>query len=158
MCRISGVSMMGMIFVFIYKEENMMIKRRFVTRIAACVLAGIMAMQMTGCGSKKVDYSLDGESSDESGSSDDNGKSTLAKTLGVPDKCDETFDVGKSGLSEIRCTADPIDVPDSEQMKKVYYTTAKLDSERIQSIVEGLLDRSKGIYVNAVTACPPRMS
>lgn len=139
--------MMGMIFVFIYKEENMMIKRRFVTRIAACVLAGIMAMQMTGCGSKKVDYSLDGETSDESGSSDDNGKSTLAKTLGVPDKCDETFDVGKSGLSEIRCTADPIDVPDSEQMKKVYYTTAKLDSERIQSIVEGLLDRSKGIYV-----------
>ena len=26
------------------------------TRIAACVLAGVMAMQMTGCGNKKVDY------------------------------------------------------------------------------------------------------
>ena len=139
--------MMGMIFVFIYKEENMMIKRRLVTRIAACVLVGVMAMQMTGCGNKKVDYSLDGESSDEIGSSDDNGKSSLARTLGVPDKCDETFDVGNSGLSEIRCTADSIDIPDTEQMKKVYYTTAKLDSERIQSIVEGLLDRSKGIYV-----------
>ena len=32
------------------------------TRIAACVLAGVMAMQMTGCGNKKVDYTLDGES------------------------------------------------------------------------------------------------
>ena len=32
------------------------------TRIASCVLAGVMAMQMTGCGKKKVDYTLDGES------------------------------------------------------------------------------------------------
>ena len=37
------------------------------TRIAACVLAGVMAMQMTGCGNKKVDYTLDGESGSASG-------------------------------------------------------------------------------------------
>lgn len=41
------------------------------TRIAACVLAGVMAMQMTGCGNKKVDYTLDGESGSASGYSDD---------------------------------------------------------------------------------------
>lgn len=36
------------------------IMRKRATRIAACVLAGVMAMQMTGCGNKKVDYTLDG--------------------------------------------------------------------------------------------------
>lgn len=95
-----------------------MSKSKRVARIAACVLAGVLAMQMTGCGNKKVDYSLDGESS--SGYSDDNGKSGLSKTLGVPDKCDTTFEVGKSGLSEIRCTAESIDVPDTDKLKKVY--------------------------------------
>ena len=122
-----------------------MSKSKRVVRIAACVLAGVMAMQMTGCGNKKVDYSLDGESF--SGYSDDNGKSGLSKTLGVPDKCDTTFDVGKSGLSEIRCTAESIDVPDTDKLKKVYYTTTKLDAKQRQTIVEGLLDRSQGIYV-----------
>ena len=122
-----------------------MSKSKRVARIAACVLAGVMAMQMTGCGNKKVDYSLDGESF--SGYSDDNGKSGLSKTLGVPDKCDITFDVGKSGLSEIRCTAESIDVPDTDKLKKVYYTTTKLDAKQRQTIVEGLLDRSQGIYV-----------
>lgn len=122
-----------------------MSKSKRVTRIAACVLAGVLAMQMTGCGSKKVDYSLDGESS--SGYSDDNGKGGLAKTIGVPDKCDETFDVGKSGLSEIKCTADSVDVPDTDKLKRVYYTTKKFDAKQRQTIVEGLLDKSQGIYV-----------
>ena len=90
-----------------------MSKSKRVAGIAACVLAGVMAMQMTGCGNKKVDYSLDGESS--SGYSDDGGRSGLAKSLGIPDKCDETFDVGKTGLSEIRCTADKVDVPDTDK-------------------------------------------
>ena len=53
-----------------------MSKSKRVVRIAACVLAGVMAMQMTGCGNKKVDYSLDGESF--SGYRDDNGKSVIA--------------------------------------------------------------------------------
>ena len=79
--------------------------------------------------------------------SDDGGRSGLAKSLGIPDKCDETFDVGKSGLSEIRCTADKVDVPDTDKLKKVYYTTTKLDAKQRQTIVEGLLDRSQGIYV-----------
>ncbi len=122
-----------------------MSKSKRMARIAACVLAGVMAMQMTGCGNKKVDYSLDGESS--SGYSEDNGKSGLSKTLGVPDKCDTTFDVGKSGLSEIRCTAESIDVPDTEKLKRVYYTTVKFDAKQRQAIVEGLLDKSQGIYL-----------
>lgn len=109
-----------------------MSKSKRVVRIAACVLAGVMAVQLAGCGSKKVDYTLDG----------DGGRSGLAKSLGIPDKCDETFDVGKSGLSEIRCTADKVDVPDTDKLKKVYYTTTKLDAKQRQTIVEGLLDRS----------------
>ena len=56
-----------------------MSKSKRVARIAACVLAGVMAMQMTGCGNKKVDYSLDGESF--SGYSDDNGKSGLSTNV-----------------------------------------------------------------------------
>ena len=35
--------------------------------------------------------------------------------------------MGKSGLSEIRCTADKVDVPDTDKLKKVYYTTTKLE-------------------------------
>ena len=123
-----------------------MSKRKRVTRIAACVLAGVMAVQITGCGSKKVDYSLDGDGS-SSGYSDDSGASGLAKSLGVPDKCDQTFDVGNSGLSEISCVADSIDIPETDNMKKVYYSTMKLDAAQIQTIVEGLLDKSQGIYI-----------
>lgn len=94
------------------------------TRIAACVLAGVMAMQMTGCGNKKVDYTLDGESGSASGYSDDGSNDaggSLAKSLGIPEKCDETFDVGNSGLSEISCSGS-IDIPDTDSMKRVYYT------------------------------------
>ena len=48
------------------------------TRIAACVLVGVMATQLCGCGSKKVDYSIDGDGlgsgySDDAG--EDSGKS-----------------------------------------------------------------------------------
>lgn len=117
------------------------------TRIAACVLAGVMAMQMTGCGSKKVNYSLDGEPSSGYSDGDDGGNNGLANRIGVPDKCDETFDVGKSGLSEIKCTADSVDVPDTDKLKKIYYTTKKFDAKQRQTIVEGLLDSSQGIYV-----------
>lgn len=38
-----------------------MSKSKRVVRIAACVLAGVMAVQLAGCGSKKVDYTLDGD-------------------------------------------------------------------------------------------------
>lgn len=120
------------------------------TRIAACVLVGVMATQICGCGSKKVDYSLDGDGSGSGYSDDageDSGKSGLAKSLGVPDKCDQTFDVGNSGLSEISCVADSIEVPDADKMKKVYYSTMKFDASQIQSIVEGSLDKSQGIYI-----------
>ena len=58
------------------------------TRIAACVLAGVMAMQMTGCGNKKVDYTLDGESGSASGNCDDGSNiagGKLAKSLRVPE-------------------------------------------------------------------------
>lgn len=114
------------------------------TRIAAYVLAGVMAMQMTGCGNKKVDYTLDGESGSASGYSDDGSNDaggSLAKSLGIPEECDETFDVGNSGLSEISCSGS-IDIPDTDSMKRVYYSTMKLDAAQIQSIVEGLLDKS----------------
>lgn len=123
--------------------------RKRATRIAACVLAGVMAMQMTGCGNKKVDYTLDGESGSASGYSDDGSNDaggSLAKSLGIPEKCDETFDVGNSGLSEISCSGS-IDIPDTDSMKRVYYSTMKLDAAQIQSIVEGLLDKSQGIYI-----------
>lgn len=125
------------------------IMRKRATRIAACVLAGVMAMQMTGCGNKKVDYTLDGESGSASGYSDDGSNDaggSLAKSLGIPEKCDETFDVGNSGLSEISCSGS-IDIPDTDSMKRVYYSTMKLDAAQIQSIVEGLLDKSQGIYI-----------
>lgn len=96
-----------------------MSKSKRVVRIAACVLAGVMAVQLAGCGSKKVDYTLDGDGTSGGYSeSDDGGRSGLAKSLGIPDKCDETFDVGKSGLSEIRCTADKVDVPDTDKLKR----------------------------------------
>ena len=70
------------------------------TRIAACVLAGVMAMQLTGGGYNKGDYTLDGESGSACGYSDDGSNDaggSLAKSLGIPEKCDETFDVGNSG-------------------------------------------------------------
>ena len=101
--------------------------RKRVTRLAACVLAGVMAVQLAGCGSKKVDYTLDGD--------------------GISGGYSESDDGGRSGLSEIRCTADKVDVPDTDKLKKVYYTTTKLDAKQRQTIVEGLLDRSQGIYV-----------
>lgn len=80
----------------------------------------------------------------DDGSNDAGG--SLAKSLGIPEKCDETFDVGNSGLSEISCSGS-IDIPDTDSMKRVYYSTMKLDAAQIQSIVEGLLDKSQGIYI-----------
>lgn len=119
------------------------------TRIAACVLVGVMAMQLSGCGDKKVDYSIDGDSQmsetgDEAGGSE---KSALAKKLGVPDSCDLTFDVGKSGLSVISCKDDDIELPDSDRMKKAEFSVFSLGAAQIQTIVEGLLDKSQGIRV-----------
>lgn len=120
-----------------------------VTRIAACVLVGVMAMQLCGCGDKKVDYSIDGDSQmseagDEAGGSE---KSALAKKLGVPDSCDLTFDVGKSGLSTITCKDADIKLPDSDRIKKAEFGIASLDAAQIQKIVEGLFDKSQGIQV-----------
>ena len=89
------------------------------------------------------------ESGSASGYSDDGSNDaggSLAKSLGIPEKCDETFDVGNSGLSEISCSGS-IDIPDTDSMKRVYYSTMKLDAAQIQSIVEGLLDKSQGIYI-----------
>ena len=54
--------------------------------------------------------------------------------------------MGNSGLSEISCSGS-IDIPDTDSMKRVYYSTMKLDAAQIQSIVEGLLDKSQGIYI-----------
>ena len=58
-------------------------------------------MQMTGCGNKKVDYTLDGESGSASGYSDDGSNDaggSLAKSLGIPEKCDETPGVEGLGI------------------------------------------------------------
>lgn len=75
----------------------------------------------------------------------------------MPDKCDQTFDVGNSGLSEISCVADSIEVPDADKMKKVYYSTMKFDASQIQSIVEGSLDKSQE-FISEKMICRQRMS
>jgi hypothetical protein len=120
-----------------------MMKKKIFKSVAIAT-AMVMAVGMTGCGKKSVEYTLESGSGDSVAATGDRGG--LAGKLSVPESCDESFDVKNSGLSSISLVADDIDVPEVEELKKVYFNDMTFDSETAQTMVESLFEKDKGIY------------
>lgn len=117
-------------------------------RRLALIMAGAISLSLCGCemadgksaqGEARTTY-IYGDSIQE-----DAGASLRAK-LGVPDSCSITFDTGKSGLSEISLDTDDIDVPGTDRAYIIGFDRIGLTQEKIQSMVEGVFDKSEGIY------------
>lgn len=118
------------------------------SRRLALIMAGTISLSLCGCemadgrtaqGEARTTY-IYGDSIQE-----DAGASLMAK-LGVPDSCKLTFDTGKSGLSEISLDTDDIDVPGTDRAYVIDFDRIGLTQEKIQSMVEGVFDKSDGIY------------
>ena len=114
----------------------------------ALIMAGAISLSLCGCemvngnsaqGEARTTY-IYGDSIQE-----DAGASLRAK-LGVPDSCKTTFGTGKSRLSEISLDTDDIDVPGTDRAYIVGFDRIELTQEKIQSMVEGVFDKSEGIY------------
>lgn len=114
----------------------------------ALIMAGAISLSLCGCemvngnsaqGETRTTY-IYGDSIQE-----DAGASLRAK-LGVPDSCKTTFGTGKSRLSEISLDTDDIDVPGTDRAYIVGFDRIELTQEKIQSMVEGVFDKSEGIY------------
>lgn len=112
--------------------------------------AGIMLMQttFTGCGKKDVDYNVNGNqsqsSSDEKGISSEGG---IAGKLGIPESCNETIDVGNSGIESIVINDTEIQIPDTDKMNVEHFTAKAVDNEEKKRIAETLFEKDKGIYL-----------
>lgn len=119
-------------------------------KTAVAAVAGIILMQtaFTGCGKKDVDYNVNGNQSqtaaDEKGSSSEEG---IARKLGIPEACNETIDVGNSGIESIVINDSNIQIPDTDKMNVEHFTAKAVDNEVKKRIAETLFEQDKGIYV-----------
>jgi hypothetical protein len=116
-------------------------RRKAVASFLIVALAAGTAM--TGCGKKKVDYGVDGES----GSKGDGAK--LASKLNVPESVDETLEGidSDTGLTSVTVKDSSIEVPDTDSMSVVYYEENTVDSDYRKRVCESFFDTDAGIYV-----------
>lgn len=77
---------------------------------------------------------------------EDHGGGPLGIRLGVPDSCDLTFDTGHSKLSEISLVDDDIQVANVDRAYTVSFDRMRMDTSRIQDMVESVFDKDQGIY------------
>ncbi len=118
-------------------------------KAAVVAITGVMMAQtlLTGCGKKSVDYNVDGNQ----GQTSDDGKGTSSRNgigdrLGIPEGCDETIEVGNSGISSITLKDDEIIVPDTDKMNVEHFTLSPVDNTEKQRIAETIFEKDKGIY------------
>ena len=122
-------------------------KKGYIRRAVALSMVGVMMLSgaATGCGKKKVDYNIDGENSGSgSGSSGDSGE--LRAKVKAPKSYTGDIPVGDSGLSSIKIDAKKISIPDASTMSIVPCEPLLYTSDYKKQLVEGTLDKSKGIY------------
>lgn len=122
-------------------------KKGYIRRAVALSMVGVMMLSgaATGCGKKKVDYNIDGENSGSgSGSSGDSGE--LRAKVKAPKSYTGDIPVGDSGLSSIKIDAKKISIPDASTMSIVSCEPLLYTSDYKKQLVEGTLDKSKGIY------------
>jgi hypothetical protein len=115
-------------------------RRKAIASLLVVTLAAGTAM--TGCGKKKVDYGVDGESSKGDGAK-------LAAKLNIPESCDETLEGIDSGtgLTQVTIKDDSIEVPDTDSMSVFYYEENTVDTDYRQRVCESFFDTDAGIYV-----------
>ncbi|MGN0396254.1 MAG: DUF6034 family protein, partial [Coprococcus sp.] len=121
-------------------------------KAAVVAIAGLMMAQtaLTGCGKKTVDYDVDGTQSQEEGGDKKTTSSSrdgIGGKLGIPDGCDETINVGNSGLGTITIKDDDIEVPDTDKMDVMHITPTKISNEEKKNIAEKVFEKDKGIYM-----------
>ncbi len=134
-------------------------KKGYIRRAVALSMVGVMMLSgaATGCGKKKVDYNIDGENSGSgSGSSGDSGE--LRAKVKAPKSYTGDIPVGDSGLSSIKIDAKKISIPDASTMSIVSCEPLLYTSDYKKQLVEGTLDKSKGIYKFHMKSRSGRMS
>ena len=98
---------------------------------------------LTGCGKKKVDYSM---GDDENGSGGGGGK--LVSRLDVPESYEGELEgiEADTGLSSVAIHAKSIAVPDTDKMSVVYYQNNTVDNDYKKRVCENFFDVSAGVY------------
>lgn len=115
-------------------------------RKTALVMSVLAVCGMCGCENRssgdgdRTEY-IYGDSIEE-----DHGGGPLGIRLGVPDSCDLTFDTGHSKLSEISLVDDDIQVANVDRAYTVSFDRMRMDTSRIQDMVESVFDKDQGIY------------
>ena len=113
--------------------------------ILTVAVIGCAAMGLCGCekntvdGEDRTDYIYGDSIEEEHGG-------PLWMKLGVPDRCEHSFDTGESGLSEISLVDDDIELTAFDRAYVVDFDRYSLNETDIKSMVERVFDRSKGIY------------
>ena len=124
-------------------------KRSETIVVSIAVLGTLICVCLGGCGDKKGDAFAEEERTTyiygDSIQEGDDG-ALLSVRLGVPGACNVEFDTGKSKLRDIRLSTENIVVPDTDAAYVVDYDNLKIKAEEIQKMVEGVFDKSAGIY------------
>ncbi len=122
--------------------------RRTYIKTMAAVLAGLMVVQgvLTGCGKKNIDYHT-GENSGSNNQISSSDEGGIRGRLGIPESCNESIDVGNSGVGTISIVDENISVPNTDKMDVVHFTPMKtIENDYKKQITEKLLEKEKGIY------------
>ena len=100
-----------------------------------------IALALSACGNKNVDYGMNGGSDDAADAGGISGQ------LDVPDSCDVTFDTGESKLSSITLKDDDIEVPDADRVYKVGFDAVKTpcSDADLKTIISKLFDETSEV-------------
>lgn len=112
--------------------------------VLAVTTALVAGSALTGCGKKKVDYTLD-----DGQSGGDASGGSLAERLEIPETYKGTIDGidSATGLMQVSIDDSDIEVPDSDKMSTVYFERKTYTNDDKKRICESYFDVNAGIYL-----------
>ncbi len=118
------------------------IKRKLVALLIGTI---VMSTTLTGCekdGDKKAGQPSKSAVEDNADALNRDG---IGGRLGIPAGCNESFDVGASGLEAITIKDSDVSVPDTDGMNIAHMSLVRMDNDEKRRIAETIFDVKEGI-------------